>query len=105
MPSPDRPSGGPSWPAQAADTVETIVTTVADKTVGPLTLVARGLVFGIVVGIMAQAALVFATIGLIRLLDIYAFPGRIWATYALVGGIFVLLGSFLWIKRRPRSRD
>ncbi len=104
MPSPDQGSSGShTWPVQAADTIESIVTGVADKTVRPLTLAARGLVFGVIAGVMAQLALVFVAIGLIRLLDVYAFRTRVWASYAVVGGIFVLLGSFLWSRRTRRS--
>lgn len=97
-------AGGQDWPADVADQIESVVLGVRDKTVRPLTTVARGLVFGVLVGIMAQVALVFVAIGVVRLLDIYAFPGRIWATYSVVGGIFVLIGSFLWSKRRSKAK-
>jgi len=104
MAAPNSPTSE-SWPSRAAETIEAVVTGVADKTVKPLTTAARGLVFGLVVGIVAQMLLVLLTVGVLRVLDVYAFPGRVWASYTLVGGIFVLAGSFLWSRRRRRTED
>jgi hypothetical protein len=89
-----------AWPTQAARALETALRGVADRTVRPLTALARGLVFGLVAGVLALVLLVLALVGLVRVLDVYAFPTRVWASYAVVGGIFVLFGSFLWSKRR-----
>jgi len=92
------------WPAQATETVETVVVAVRDKSVKPLTTVARALVFGLLGLAVAQVVIVLSSVGILRLLDIYAFPGRVWASYTLLGGIFTLLGLFLWTLRRPRSK-
>ncbi len=98
------PAEGNDWSADVANQIESVVLGVRDKTVRPLTLLSRGLVFGVLVGIMVQVALAFLAVGIVRLMDIYAFPGRIWATYSVVGGIFVLLGWFLWTKRRAKAK-
>ena len=90
------------WTVQVADTIETVVGTVRDKTAVPLETVARALVYGIVLGTMGITALVLFTIVLIRVLD-YAMP--IWAAYLLLGAIFTLLGMFLWRKRRARGAN
>src|SRR5579875_1022021 len=79
---------GGDWPAKAADLVEAVVEGVHDKVVRPLMLVARGLVFGIVVGAMALVLSVLVAVAVVRVLDVYAFGHRVWASEALVGGIF-----------------
>lgn len=98
-----RPETG-NWPHQAVDRLDHLVSMVRDRAVKPLTTVARALVFGIVVAVMGVGALVLVTIGIVRLIDVYLFPTRIWATYALVGAFFFIIGSFLWTKRRPRQK-
>ncbi len=81
-----------------------MVTGIAGKTVRPLTLAARVLVFAAVAVAMAQVAAVLVAIALLRLLDVYAFPGRVWASYTVIGGIFTLAGWFLWTRRRTTKR-
>ena len=31
--------------------------------------------------------------------------GEVWASYLIVGGIFVLAGAFVWRLRSPRNED
>jgi hypothetical protein len=92
------------WPAQATETVETVVVAVRDKTVRPLTLVARAIVYGLVAGTVAMIVLWLSSVGVLRLLDIYLFPGRVWASYTMLGGILTLSGLFLWTLRRSKSK-
>ena len=42
--------------------------------------------------------LVLAIVGLVRLVDNYL-PGEVWATYLLLGAIFLLAGIILWARR------
>jgi hypothetical protein len=44
------------------------------------------------------------SIAVIRLLDVYAFRGRVWASDALVGGLLTAGGLVLWALRRGRRR-
>jgi hypothetical protein len=92
------------WPAQATETVETVIVAVRDKSVKPLTLLARAIVYGLVASAVALIVLSLSSVGVLRLLDIYVFPGRVWASYTLLGGIFTLAGLFLWTLRRSRSK-
>lgn len=92
------PAAG-DWPAKAADGIESVVAVVADRTVRPLKTLARGLVYGLVGGVMGQIAVVLVVISLLRLLNVWAFPHRVWASDLLVGAIFVAVGLFLWSKR------
>jgi hypothetical protein len=92
------------WSAQAADTIESVVGTIRDKTTVPLTTVARALVYGIVAGVAGGAALLLLAIALVRLLDVYT-PGNVWKVYAVVGGLFTVGGLFAWSKRTPKHKD
>jgi hypothetical protein len=116
VPSP-APSGSPTetltaaahdataeWPAKAADLVDSAVALVHDKALRPVFLVARGLVFGLVAGAVGALVAVMVAIGLIRLLDVYAFPGRVWASYALVGFVFATIGLLAWSRRNVAHR-
>jgi hypothetical protein len=89
------------WTVQVADTIESVVGSVRDKTAVPLETVARALVYGIILATMGTAALVLATITAIRLLS---YVLEVWAAYGAIGGLFSLLGLFLWRKRRAPSR-
>ncbi len=93
------------WPAKVADTIEGVVGSVHDRVVRPLTLVARVLVFGIIIGVMALVLSVLAVIAVVRLLDVYAFGGRVWASDALLGALLVTAGFFAWSKRGVRGAE
>ncbi len=83
-----------------ADTIESVVGSVRDKTAVPLETLARAVVYGILIIVMGTAAMVLLTIALVRA-GSYVLP--IWAVYGIVGGFFTLAGLFLWRKRRPAA--
>jgi hypothetical protein len=68
-----------------------------------LTLVARALVFGIIVLVAATVTVVFVSISLVRLLTVYAFDGRVWASELLIGAVFVAIGLVAWNLRTNGS--
>jgi hypothetical protein len=47
--------------------------------------------------------LVTSVIGVIRLLNNEVFDQRVWASYLLVGGIFVVVGTFISRMRHSRT--
>jgi hypothetical protein len=96
------PSIGGDWPARVADQVDALVAVLRDKTVRPLTLVARALVFGIIVLAAAISTVTLLSIALIRLLTVYAFNGRVWASDLVVGAVFVIVGLVAWSRRTVR---
>lgn len=99
--------GGPSsavgdLPVRAADAVDSALALAHDKVVRPLVLLARAVVFGLLIAGATGILLVVISVGLIRLLDVYAFPGRVWASYLLVGFVFAVTGLLLWSRRSAR---
>ncbi len=95
---------GAQWQGRVIDTVEDTVTAVHDRVIRPLLLVTRALVFGIIIATMALMLSVLLSIAAIRLLDVYAFRGRVWASDVLVGGLLTVGGLVLWTRRRSRGR-
>ena len=104
------PVVGDDWAVQAADTIERVVTGVRDKTTVPLITMARTLVFGVLAATMGTVALVLFAAGLVRAVDTYltgpldSHARSVWVTEAGLGGIFTLLGLFLWSRRRPTQK-
>jgi hypothetical protein len=101
--APAAPPAG-DWAAQAADTIERAVGSVRDRTTGPALTVARAVVYGTFAGIVGLAALVLGTIGAVRLIDNYlpnaAFgEDHVWASYLIIGLVFVMAGVVLWLRR------
>ncbi len=98
------------WPAQATDTIVRTVGRVRDKTTGPAVTAARGVVYGLLAGVLGIAALVLIAIAAVRFIDSYlpdAVVGEThtWAAHLLVGGVFTLAGLLLWSRRKPRPQE
>jgi hypothetical protein len=105
-----RQSTNGDWPAEAADTIVRVVGQVRDKTTGPAITVARGVVYGLLAGIVGAMALVLLAIMAVRLIDVYL-PESVtgddntWVAHALVGLLFVVAGLVLWSRRSPRADE
>jgi hypothetical protein len=84
---------------KALDTIDTVVATVNDKAIRPAIVAARGVVFGIIIGIVAAAVLVLASVGLVRLMTVYLFHYRVWVSYFVLGALFSVAGAFAYSKR------
>jgi hypothetical protein len=93
---------GGDWAAQTADTIERVVGSVRGKTSEPVERVARIVVYGLVAGILGGCAFVLLLVGVVRALDAYL-PGEVWIPYVALGGIFTLVGLFLWRKRSIKT--
>jgi hypothetical protein len=86
-------------PTRGADYVDTLVELLRDKTVRPLTLATRAVVFGIIIFAAAVVTAVLVSITLIRLLTVYAFDGRVWLSDLVVGAVCVIVGIVAWSRR------
>lgn len=71
-------------------------------TVDRLAGAARWTAASLVLAVLGLLLLIFLIIALIRIVD-GVLPGDIGWVYALFGGLFLLLGLFLWGKRNPRT--
>jgi hypothetical protein len=104
------PPAGPAhdWTVEAVDRLESVVEVVRDKTTVPITKVARTVVYGLVVGVLAIVALILLVIGLFRLHVYLPFDEegqKVYFTYLVLGAIFVIVGMFLWRRRVPRKKE
>lgn len=88
--------------AEAAARVEGLVEVLRDRSVRPVTRIVQFMISGFVAIFLLLTMLVLVSVALVRVLDVYVFGGRVWASDALVGGIFALAGLFL-IARRQRK--
>ena len=96
--SPSAPDPADDWPAKATDQIVNLVDQIRDKTTGPAIRAARAMVFGFLATMLGTAALVLLVVGLVRFVNVYV-PGGVWVAHAIVGGLFVGVGLFLWSKR------
>lgn len=98
----ERPESASSadWPARATAAVESVVALVRDYSIRPLTLVARALVYGLVIVALATVLAVLIAAALVKVLDAYVVGGRVWAADLLLGAVFVSAGGILWSRRR-----
>jgi hypothetical protein len=99
--SPGTDRDGPDLAVRVADAVEGVTGLVHDRVVRPLLLLTRALVLALVALALAAVAAVAAGVGLVRLLDVYAFGNRVWASDALLGTLLCLVGGLAWRQRRP----
>lgn len=87
-------------PAKAAAQVEAVVEVLRDKSVRPVYTVVQAVIFGLIGLFMLIVIVVLVSVGILRLLDTYVFPGRVWASYTVLAGIFVIAGLFLLSLRK-----
>ena len=101
---PGNPFTDPNWAADLADTIERVVGTVRERTTKPLVTASRGVVFGLLAGILAITAAVLLIIVFTRatqaLLDIwFRHEMSVYLSYFIIGGIICLGGLFVLSKR------
>lgn len=93
------------WASRATKSVESLVELVRDRSTRPVLFAVKALVAGILVAIVAVFLVVALSVGVVRLLTVDVFGGRVWASDLLVGGIFASAGAFLLKLSGTRRRD
>jgi len=89
------------WPETAADAIVDAVSSLRQLALRPVARIARRIVYGLLVAVLAMLLFLFSMLGLVRLLDAYI-PQEVWLTYAILGGVLTLAGLLVW-SRRPRG--
>jgi hypothetical protein len=92
------PTPSPDWATRTADSIERVVTTVRDRTTRPLLVAGRGIVFGLLAGVVGVAAVVLLSILIVRVLVILT--DRAWVADLILGALFVIVGFVLLRLRR-----
>jgi hypothetical protein len=90
-------------PAKATDRIDQLVELLRDKSVRPLTLAARAIMFGVIVFAASIVTVTLLSITFVRILTVYAFDGRVWLSDLVVGLLWVAAGVVLWWQRTPRG--
>ena len=91
------------WTTEAVDTIEKVVGAVRERTVVPARRATKLVVLGVLAAWCIVPALVLVVLGAFRGGVLIA-QGEVWAAWLALGGIFLLVGLFFWLKRSPRSK-
>lgn len=91
------------WAAQLTEKVGQVVELIRDRTVRPVQKVVRAAIFVSLALFVVVFVLIAFVIGLIRLFNNEVFAQRVWASYLLLGGIFVVAGAFISRMRHSRT--
>ena len=89
------------WADQVADLIVDAVDRVRDRTVTPAQSIAKYVVYGAVIAVLALPLLVLSIVALVRILDAFL-PGGVWVPYLILGLAFVAGGVVLWSKRNSK---
>ena len=88
------------WATALVDRVVDAVERLRLATTQPVITATRTLVYGVLGALCLIGAVVLASIGAFRLLDL-VLPGESWSAHLVVGGALCLLGVWLWSRRTP----
>ncbi len=97
------PAPEDDWASQLTEKVGQAVEAVRDQTVRPVQKVVRFAIFGVLAFSIVIFILVMLIVGLVRLLNNEVFDQRVWASYFLLGGIFVVGGALISTMRHSRG--
>ena len=93
------------WSDKAVGLVDLVVDTIIERVIRPVILVGRTVVFGLIIAALVIVVAVVIGVAILRLLDVYAFAGHIWASYTVLGVITCAVGLVAWAKRGPSDAD
>lgn len=90
------------FPVKLADLLEGVSGKVRALTVDRVAQWTKMAALGLVVATLGLLAVLFLIIGLFRLLSSLI---GVTPTYAVLAGIFLIAGAFLWVKRTKPPKD
>jgi hypothetical protein len=100
-----------TWADQAADTIETVVLAVKEKTTVPARTAARGVVYGVVLAVVGVILLIVGVIVAVRIADVWllGWAGRahghvrLSIAYGALGMLLTAAGLWCWSRRAPKA--
>jgi uncharacterized protein YacL len=102
------PLTDPNWAMEFTQTIVEGIDKVRNRTTKPIVMIARGLVFGLLIAFLGVMALVLLLVGLSRgLINLLEWPfdhdSAVWISHLILGSLLVLLGAILMIKRQRKE--
>ncbi len=102
------PLTDPNWAAEFTQTIVKSIDKVRNRTTKPIVMIARGLVFGILIAFLGMMALVLLLVGLSRgLINLLEWPfdhdTAVWMSHLILGSLLILSGTILMIKRQRKE--
>ena len=99
----------PDWAAKQTDRVIDLVDKVKAQTTDRAVVVLRVIVFGLVIAVLAVAAVVLLLVAGVRMADAYLPIGSgvgdaTWAAHGFIGLILSTLGVGAWMSRRGEGK-
>ena len=99
----------PDWAAKQTDRVIDLVDKVKAQTTDRAVVVLRVIVFGLVIAVLAVAAVVLVLVAGVRMADAYLPIGAgvgdaTWAAHGFIGLILSTLGVGAWMSRRGEGK-
>ena len=90
------------WTTDLVDNLDSAIAMVRDKTVVPAQNATKAIVYGLLVFFFGLTAFIMIAVALFRVLVVLT--GEVWASYLILGGIFVIAGGFCWSFRNARTK-
>lgn len=96
------------FPTRVADFLESLATRIREMTVDRVARVIKFVALGFVAVTLVSISLILLLVGLFRIMEELLFKAcdcsqAMEGSYAIVGGLFVVVGVFLW-SRRTRTK-
>ena len=74
---------------------------VHDRVLRPIMLAGRFVAYGFILLLLVLVIVTALVIGVVRFATVYLFAQHIWITYLVIGAVSLIIGLFIWRKRRP----
>ena len=95
----------PDWSDEKAGQLVDLIDTVKSRTTDNVVMIARAVVYGLVISVLVIASVIILITVLVRMADAYLPIGSgvgdaVWAAHAFIGGMISVLGLGAWMSRR-----